>query len=152
MFGNKKDISGASHQSDNVAGAGVVDNNNAHLNEDHHPVPHFDMDSSTKCFVNGGATAGTRNGDPVDDPEPPHPAPIHQEQVHLQFNSHQNMEQRHHDDNIDGDDNEEVRFNQVQLLTSVTRFGDLLNFGQLFKAFGNNYFAQISHILRQFLI
>ena len=35
--------------------------------------------------------------------------------------------------------------------TSVTRLGDLLDFGQLFKAFGNNYFAQISHILRQFL-
>ena len=36
-------------------------------------------------------------------------------------------------------------------LTSVTRFDDLLNFGQVFKAFGNNYFAQISHILWQFL-
>ena len=32
---------------------------------------------------------------------------------------------------------------------SVTRLGDLLDFGQLFKAFGNNQFAQISHILRQ---
>ena len=31
---------------------------------------------------------------------------------------------------------------------SVTRFGDLLDFGQLFKAFGSNYFAKISHILR----
>ena len=29
---------------------------------------------------------------------------------------------------------------------SVTRLGDLLDFGQLFKAFGNSYFAQISHI------
>ena len=29
--------------------------------------------------------------------------------------------------------------------------GDLLDFGQLFKAFGNNEFAQISYILRQFL-
>ena len=27
----------------------------------------------------------------------------------------------------------------------------LLNFGQLFKAGGNNYFAQITHIVRQFL-
>ena len=34
---------------------------------------------------------------------------------------------------------------------SVTRLGDLLDFGQLFKAFGDNYFAQISLILRQFL-
>ena len=36
-------------------------------------------------------------------------------------------------------------------LSSVTRYGDFLDFGPLFKAFGNNYFAQISHILRQFL-
>ena len=36
-------------------------------------------------------------------------------------------------------------------LVSVTRLGDLLDFGQLFKAFGNIYFAQISHTLRQFL-
>ena len=35
--------------------------------------------------------------------------------------------------------------------SSVTRLGDLLDFGQLFKAFGNNQFAQISHIRRQFL-
>ena len=27
---------------------------------------------------------------------------------------------------------------------------DLLDFGQILKAFGNNYFAQISHILGQF--
>ena len=33
---------------------------------------------------------------------------------------------------------------------SVTRLGDLLDFGQLFNAFGNNYFAQIFHILRIF--
>ena len=39
----------------------------------------------------------------------------------------------------------------VWLSGSVTRYGDLLDFGQLFKAFGNNYFAQISHSLRQFL-
>ena len=35
--------------------------------------------------------------------------------------------------------------------TSVTRLGHFLDFGQLFKAFGNNQFAQISQILRQFL-
>ena len=34
---------------------------------------------------------------------------------------------------------------------SVTRLGDSLNFAQVFKPFGNNYFAQISHILRQIL-
>ena len=28
---------------------------------------------------------------------------------------------------------------------SVTRLGDLLHFGQLFKAGGNNYFAQIAN-------
>ena len=32
-------------------------------------------------------------------------------------------------------------------ITSVTRLGDLLHFGQLFKACGNNYFALIVHIL-----
>ena len=41
--------------------------------------------------------------------------------------------------------------NNMLLLSSMTRLGDLLHFGQLFKAFGNNYFDQISHILRQFL-
>ena len=35
--------------------------------------------------------------------------------------------------------------------SSVTRLGNLFDFGQLFKAFGNNYFAQISYILRQFV-
>ena len=34
---------------------------------------------------------------------------------------------------------------------SVTRLGDLMHFGQLFKASGNNYFAQIAHIFMQFL-
>ena len=29
----------------------------------------------------------------------------------------------------------------------MTRLGDLLDFGQLFKAFGNNWFTLISHIL-----
>ena len=37
-------------------------------------------------------------------------------------------------------------------MSSVTRFGDLLDFGQLFKAFGNNTFAQITYILSQFLV
>ena len=36
-------------------------------------------------------------------------------------------------------------------LFSVTRLGDLLDFGQLFKAFGNNLYLQLSHILRHFL-
>ena len=35
-------------------------------------------------------------------------------------------------------------------ICSVTRFGDFLDFGQLFKAFDNNYFAQISHFLGNF--
>ena len=34
--------------------------------------------------------------------------------------------------------------------TSVTRLDDLLHFGQLFKACGNNYFSQIAHILDNF--
>ena len=34
---------------------------------------------------------------------------------------------------------------------SVTRLGDLLAFGQLFKAFGNNEYTQIFNIPRQFL-
>ena len=34
---------------------------------------------------------------------------------------------------------------------SVTRFGNLLDFGQVFKVFGNNYLAQNVHILRHFL-
>ena len=33
---------------------------------------------------------------------------------------------------------------------SVTRLGDLLHFGQLFRACGNNYFAQIANILGNF--
>ena len=36
------------------------------------------------------------------------------------------------------------------LRLSVTRLGDLLHFGHVFKAWGNNYFAQISHILGKF--
>ena len=34
---------------------------------------------------------------------------------------------------------------------SVTRLGDLLDFEQLFKAFGDNDFAQIAHVLGNFL-
>ena len=37
----------------------------------------------------------------------------------------------------------------ISMLTSMTILGDLLLFGQLLKACGNNYLAQISHILRQ---
>ena len=37
------------------------------------------------------------------------------------------------------------------ILTSVTRLGNLLDFGQLFEAFDNNEFVQTSHILRHFL-
>ena len=36
------------------------------------------------------------------------------------------------------------------LKISVTRVGDFLHFGQLFKAFCNNEFSQISYIIRQF--
>ena len=38
-----------------------------------------------------------------------------------------------------------------ELSTSVTRSGDLLDFGQLLNAFGNTLFAQISQILKEFL-
>ena len=38
-----------------------------------------------------------------------------------------------------------------RMMGSVTRLGNLLYFGEPFKAFGKNKFAQISHILRQFL-
>ena len=34
---------------------------------------------------------------------------------------------------------------------SVTRLGNLLDYGKLFKAFGNNLFAQTFYILRQFM-
>ena len=37
-----------------------------------------------------------------------------------------------------------------QAIDSVTRLGNLLHFGQLFKASNNNYFAQIAHILGNF--
>ena len=39
----------------------------------------------------------------------------------------------------------------LSIINSLTRLGDLLVFGQLFKACGNYYFAQIAHIFRQFL-
>ena len=39
----------------------------------------------------------------------------------------------------------------ISKLLSVTRFGDLLHFGQLCKACGNNYFAQIAHMLGMFV-
>ena len=35
--------------------------------------------------------------------------------------------------------------------SSVSKLGDLLHIGQLYKAGGNNYLAQIAHIVRQFL-
>ena len=40
---------------------------------------------------------------------------------------------------------------RLDIANNVTRLVNLLDFGQLFKAFGHNYFAQISYILRQFL-
>ena len=42
-------------------------------------------------------------------------------------------------------------FSYFQLTVSVTRFGDFLDFVQLFNALGNNLLAQISYILRQIL-
>ena len=39
----------------------------------------------------------------------------------------------------------------ISIRISVTRSDDLLDFGQLLQAFGNNLFVQISHILREFL-
>ena len=38
----------------------------------------------------------------------------------------------------------------LMLLNSVTRLGDLLHFGLLFRACGNNYLAQIAHIFWNF--
>ena len=43
------------------------------------------------------------------------------------------------------------KMHKLVAIVSVTKWGDLLDFGQLFKAFGNIQFAQISHILMQFL-
>ena len=42
------------------------------------------------------------------------------------------------------------RYDFVNVKISVTRLGDLIPFGQLFKACGNNYFVQIAHILGNF--
>ena len=39
---------------------------------------------------------------------------------------------------------------QKSSLPSATRLGNLLHFGQLFKAFGSNYFAQIALIFSNF--
>ena len=39
----------------------------------------------------------------------------------------------------------------VKTISIVTRLGNLLDFGKLFKICGNNKFAQIFHIHRQFL-
>ena len=44
------------------------------------------------------------------------------------------------------------RGREIQTWISVTRLGDLLHFGQPFKACGKNYFAQIAHIFRIFLL
>ena len=38
----------------------------------------------------------------------------------------------------------------VTVVSSVIRLSNLLHFGQLFKACGNNYFAQITQILGNF--
>ena len=38
----------------------------------------------------------------------------------------------------------------MELFSSVTWLDDLLHFGQIFKACGDNYFAQIIHILGNF--
>ena len=43
-----------------------------------------------------------------------------------------------------------LQMTKGDLTDSVTRLGDLLHFGQLFKACGNNYFAQIDHIWGNF--
>ena len=37
------------------------------------------------------------------------------------------------------------------VVVSVTRLGDLLQFGQLFKASGDNYSDQIAHIVDNFV-
>ena len=52
---------------------------------------------------------------------------------------------------VQSSSNRLIEIHRTRAITSVTILDDLLNFGQLFKAFGNNKFAQISHILRQFL-
>ena len=44
-----------------------------------------------------------------------------------------------------------MRHGMLKKVGSVTTLGDLLDFVLLFKPFWNNYFAQILHILREFL-
>ena len=39
---------------------------------------------------------------------------------------------------------------EIEIIASVTRFGNFLHFEQPFKAGGNNYFTQITHILGDF--
>ena len=43
-----------------------------------------------------------------------------------------------------------LQLNDVQVTFSVTRLGDSLDFGQLFKGFGNNYFAKSDTFLGNF--
>ena len=43
------------------------------------------------------------------------------------------------------------KIDQTLLVTRVTRLGEFMHFGKLFKAGGNINFAQIAHIIRQFL-
>ena len=45
---------------------------------------------------------------------------------------------------------EKFKFPHLSFL--MTRLGNLLHFGRLFKAFGDNYSAQIAHILDNFCI
>ena len=45
----------------------------------------------------------------------------------------------------------QTRIDLLCLIVSVTRLGDLLDFWQVFEAFGSNKFAQVCHILKQFL-
>ena len=45
---------------------------------------------------------------------------------------------------------ENERQMNFEIVTSVTRLGDLLHFGLLFKASGNNFFAHIAHISGNF--
>ena len=37
-------------------------------------------------------------------------------------------------------------------MISITKLGNFLHFRQLFKACGNNYFAQIAQIFRQYFL
>ena len=46
----------------------------------------------------------------------------------------------------------QVKEKNIWAVLRVTRLGDLLHFGKLFRACGNNYLAQITYIFRQFLL